>query len=461
MKVSNRRLIVIWFLVFNNIIFNSKYSFSYNDRVSAIIHVSSNVSDGEYSIEEIVYRAKSKGIDVIFFSDHDFVRVEYGLPYLRNILKFCVDKPSVFKFGVEKYFKVIDEVQSKYPDMFLFPGVECTPYYFWTKKNNTFYLNDSHKHFLITNLNEKDLKNLPTVSNINSYKINLLLFWPIVLIIIGIFFIKGIVFKKIGWVFIFIGFLFLANNFPFRNVKYTQYSGFVGLSPYQEVIDYVKDKGGLIFWAHPEAGENVDIPNIVNLGKFNVKTITLPYYEDLLNTTNYTGFAIFWEGYEKVGKIGGIWDKVLLEYCEGKRDRPVWAIGELEYQQEGESGIFIDSIQNIIFVKNKDKKSIIESIRNGKMYVLKKGRFNYYPILEEFSVNSDGINIKVKYSDEGKRKILINLIKNGILYKNFEEISPIEIKIKDVIIGNGYFRLEIISKEEDSIIITNPIFVGR
>lgn len=455
----------ILFLILNFIIlvFNSKYSFSSNERVSAIIHVHSNVSfNCEYSIEEIVNRAKSKGIDAIFFTDHDFINLEYGLPYFRNILKFSVNKPSVFEFGVDRYFKIIAKVQEKYPDMFLFPGVECSPYYFWEKRNNTFYLNDWHKHFLITGLNKKDLKKLPVVSNTYSYKINPILFWPIILMILGIFFIKNIIFKKLGWVFVITGILFLANNFPFKDIKYNQYSGYKGLFPYQEVIDYVGNKGGLIFWAHPEASSNIDIPEIINLGKFEIKLKTLPYYEDLLETRDYTGFAIFGEGYNKIGKIGGIWDKVLLEYCKGERDKPIWAIGELDYKKEGEGGTFINTVQNIVFVNEKRKESIIHSMNNGKMYVLKKGRFNYYPILENFSVKNNKINVQIDYNDKKRRKLLINLVKNGKLFRNLEETTPLNIEIKDDIIENKcYYRLEIISKEEDSMIITNPIFIVR
>ncbi|MFH1824888.1 MAG: hypothetical protein ABH873_06645 [Candidatus Firestonebacteria bacterium] len=162
---------------------------------------------------------------------------------------------------------------------------------------------------------------------------------------------------------------------------------------------------------------------------------------------------------KKIGICGGIWDKVLLEYCENKRSNPTWAIGELDYRKEGEVGTYINSVENIIFVKKKDKETILDSIRLGNLYVLLNGRLNHYPVLNEFFVKKE-IKINISHNDKISRKVIINLIKNGRLFQRYEQFTPIDLSIQDKMKeAKGYYRLEIISVEDSSTIITNPIFV--
>jgi hypothetical protein len=63
---------------------------------------------------------------------------------------------------------------------------------------------------------------------------------------------------------------------------------------------------------------------------------TSPYHHLLLETKDYDGFAIFWSGDREAGGIGGAWDTALGEYARGERERPVWVVGELDW--EGENG---------------------------------------------------------------------------------------------------------------------------
>ena len=126
------------------------------------------------------------------------------------------------------------------------------------------------------------------------------------------------------------GIIFTANNFPFGSPLYDQYHGDMGdmgdmgSLPYQNLINYVGKKGGMVFWAHPDVEAKQDV-NGIDLH-------TRPYPEELLKTSTYTGFAVLVEGMKFTGRIGGGWDEVLKEYINGQRKKPVWAIGELDYQ---------------------------------------------------------------------------------------------------------------------------------
>jgi len=98
------------------------------------------------------------------------------------------------------------------------------------------------------------------------------------------------IYRIAGILILLAGLVFLFNNFPFRCSKFSQYEGSLGIKPYQHFIDYVRDRGGLTFWAHPEAR------NYQRIGI--ISTETSEHTSDLLQADNYSGFAIFYEGYK-------------------------------------------------------------------------------------------------------------------------------------------------------------------
>lgn len=473
-------------------------------QVPSVVHVHSNFSDGKHPIEEIARLALEKEIKVLIFSDHALMCWEYGLWPSRKILKKKVEKNSVLKIGVEKYFEEIEKVQQKYPEIIFLTGVESAPFYYWSGKHFKYHLtiHDWHKHLLVTGLgNPEDYQHLPLVSNPNAGVWNLrsiVLFWPILLLAIGswllakkrkrqlvfgqqIFIAQSSAYKVLGIAVILIGLLFLINNYPYKYFPYDQYHGDKGIEPYQNLINYVNTKGGVIFWAHPEA-PNWEKPQEIE----GITLQTLTYEEDLLKTRDYTGFAILYEGYKKVGIPGGIWDKILHQYCQGLREKPIWAIGELDYKSEGYLGTYLDSIQNILLIPtnlhkseqksriNTNIKTVLDCLRKGKFYVLQKAK-NSKLILEKFEIESEMgkaiISEEIKYSDFPKIKIKIdngsieklplkiNLIRGGKVIKIFEQNLPVDIEYIDYDLPTGktYYRLEI--SGADCGILTNPIFV--
>ena len=92
-------------------------------QVPAAIQISSTVSDGKYSISEIVKIAKDNGVKVVILTDRDFMRWQYGLWPLRRVAKKTVESNSVFNYGIKRYLKEIEDTQEKNPDMALIGGV--------------------------------------------------------------------------------------------------------------------------------------------------------------------------------------------------------------------------------------------------------------------------------------------------------------------------------------------------
>jgi len=100
-------------------------------QAPALIHISSTISDGKYSISEIVKIAKQNNIKIVVITDRDLMRWEYGLWPLRNIIKKTVEMNSIFKFGIKRYLKEIESIQKANPDLILIPGTESAPFYYW------------------------------------------------------------------------------------------------------------------------------------------------------------------------------------------------------------------------------------------------------------------------------------------------------------------------------------------
>jgi hypothetical protein len=80
-------------------------------------------------------------------------------------------------------------------------------------------------------------------------------------------------------------------------------------------------------------------------------------------TRNYTGFAIFWEGMREIGKPGGVWDKVLKQFCEGQRKRPVWAIAELDFESDWAKNL-VEETLTILLLKDRTPE-VVRAFRAG------------------------------------------------------------------------------------------------
>lgn len=463
-------------------------------QAPAAIHISSTVSDGKYSIPEIVEIARQNNIKVVILTDRDLMRWEYGLWPLRNLIKKTIDSNSVFKYGINRYLKEIRELQKRNPDLILIPGAESAPFYYWQGSpfDNNFKLCNWHKHILVIGLDEaRDYRYLPVVGNRHGLRIpfgwrDIYQLWPILMLIAGIiclrkrqFNYKDIKGRSLGphsrpWqilgvILIVTGFLFTLNNFPFCDFKFDQYQGNLGIKPYQNFIDYVNQKGGLTFWAHPEA------EYIQKRGKVSIETSE--HSQELLEAEGYSGFLIFYEGYKKIGHPGGIWDKLLKQYCEGKRAAPIWAIAGLGFDQSGELTDRMRTLRTVFLVPELDKESVLGALKEGRMYVMRGGRspefvldkfivsdvstYAYAAIGEELALEGRPvIEIGGRFLDEWETPVKIKLIRNGEIIKTFEVDSPFELSYQDELEraeAKFYYRLEIHSA--DLLLITNPIFV--
>ena len=263
--------------------------------------------------------------------------------------------------------------------------------------------------------------------------------------------------------------LFLIDNHPFKSSLFNQYSGDQGYLPYQEVIDYVKERGGMTFWTHPEATAGM------NLKKGPITAHTPPHPEALLKTRGYTGFATIYGSNIKATGPGRAWDMALLEYCRGERETPAWGISTADYHLEGSSGEKLGNYPTVFLVKEKTKEELLSALRKGRMYACRSGENFQRFVLEDFTVsdpattfsatmgdtieieNKPEISIKISSSDKGNYNTTVRLIRSGELINIFSGTTPFVINFEDDYFKPGkqiYYRLDIPKK-----LVSNPVFV--
>jgi len=433
--------------------------------LSCIMHVHSRYSgmkNGK-SLYDIVNEARAKGINVVITSDKDLLRWEYGFWPLSNLVKATYSFPSVLSIGPGKYLDDINKLEKRFPDMTVIPGVESAPFYYWKGNplSGNLEMHGWHKHMLITGLeNPGDYENLPVVSNTGAGAFNGFKLWPLLLFITA-FFVRR---KKTAAALTVASVILMFNYYPFRDFEFNNYSGDQGEKPYQKLIDYVNSKGGLIFWAHPEA-VNAETPR-----KFGRVTVSTPRYaKSILDTFNYTGFAIFSEGSRETGNPGGYWDQALMQYCAGTRERPVWAVGELDY---GENSLGMDQVQNILTARDGSRAAVLEALKKGNFYVSQQDKWGLR--LDEYYVTSgkhtalcgqeigrEGtvfIHMNISATDAGAHGIKVSVIRNGKVDRVLEAATPVELVYEDSAPAAEKVYYRIFAESGFQALATNPVF---
>jgi len=426
-------------------------------------------------MEEIVRLARSRGFRVLCFTDHDRIALTYGVPPFRTILRYRKTFPSIMTHGIETYLDEINRLSAKYPDMILIPGCITSPYYYWT---GSFFTGDLTAHdydrrILIIGLGRaEDYKLIPNMDSPlslkNTYRLlpRMILFfipWVIGLILLRW---RG-PYRRVGIALLLISTLAMVDCNPFRGSLRTPYQGEQGIAPYQEVIDYVKDRGGLSFWNYPEQRSGVRKHGPIRVS-------TPPYPQVLHQSRGYTGFAAIYG--ERITAIdpGKEWDRVLNEYCTGLRERPPWGISTADFHEEGRLGLKLGDFPTTFLVRNPTKEGVLEAMEAGRM-VASRSDGRKRPLLENFQVSGNGtdtafmgetlkttrvpvIGFKVSFEPPSAAPVSVHLIRGGALVKTFQGTTPLEVEYEDQGIPAGvltYYRLMDAQKH----LASNPIFV--
>lgn len=446
-------------------------------QVCGLIDTRTTFSDGVYNVFELTRLAEQRGFEVLFINDHDRLVMEYGLPPFRNIFKKKVELNSINRVGANAYLDAIRQVARKYPDMILIPGAESSPHYYWKgsffKKNLTAH--DHEKRLLAIGLeNPEDYRSLPVPHNGFSKRYFHVLYPRTFLflgaLVPGLFLLKGKGFYKTAGILVSLFCLLgLIDTHPFQSSPHCQYDGDQGIAPYQLLIDDINSKNGFAFWNYPETHSG-----ICELGPICLHTE--PHPEVLEQSYHYTGFAAVYGDTSTATEPGRQWDRVLLDYCSGKRDQPVWGIATADFHKDGSAGQNLGDFPTIFLVKRKTKADILAALKAGRMYAVRTS----YPqgiILNEFSISAGTgspratlgeeiglssrprIHISLSFKEPVKESVKVRLIRSGKLLETFDGTLPMKIDYEDDDFEPGqkiYYRLDVTGH---GILVANPIFV--
>lgn len=370
----------------------------------AAVHVHSTWSSGDLSLEELTTRARALGIEAIFLTENHLQRFEYGLPPLRNLLRYRVEYPSLLSRGPEPFLEAVRAVNARQQEVLLIPGAEVIPHYYWTGDlwSGSLTMYNAQKNILAFGLyRPEDYRDLPAVGNLGAShwsRESLVLLWPAVLAVPGVWLLRlrrrrpvrlqhfqlSVERRYTGYGILCLGLgvVLLANNFPFRRAPVSPYDSGAGLRPHQAVIDFIATRGGVSAWSLPEARDH----QVVTVAGRRATILTEPYPSDLLATDRFTAFGGVYEDTTTFTDPGQGWDRLLADSLDGRRAAPAWAIGEAAYHREGQAGKRFGDVQTVLLVERKDPAALLQALRAGRLYAVQRTP-EVSLILDQFQVS--------------------------------------------------------------------------
>ncbi|MDC0946359.1 hypothetical protein OAS18_02425 [Nitrospinaceae bacterium] len=453
-------------------------SFAIYIQLDTVADVKTNFSEGCASIKDIGNQSERLGIDAVIFGDSARNSIEFGAKPFERIFKNATEGPSVLGRGASGFISEVNDNDRQIKETILIPGVETIPFYFWSGSNydKNLTAHNWDKRLMVIGLpTAQEYEQLPLQnSNLSSKYTDP--FLKQFAILAFLFMVSvGAVYKgyaRILTVPLMVLLLLLTiNNHPFRSSPFDAYHGDQGMQPYQNMIDYANSKGAMVFWNHMEPISSIRKHGTTSLA-------TVPYPDDLLKTKNYTGFQVVGDHPIQQAEAGQQWDQALMEYLQGQREQPVWGYGGNNYLCEEQNGDRLGSVRTIVLVREKNRDTLLDAIRKGRMYSVRQVDENRLS-LDEFIVEDQktgqqatlgqeltstdfpAVKIKLRSIKGGNKTARIQVIRNGELVKQENVSLPYKLTWRDVgndQEGRAYYRIKASVNSMDNL-VSNPIFV--
>ena len=462
----------------------------------AAIHVHSVFSNGEYDVMELARLASDRGVEILVLTDSFLTTVSYGVWPLDRIGIAGINKlvrPGVLDYGVGRYLAAIREARQRYPDLLILAGVEVAPSYYWKGRPwSGLSLYDFDRHLLVLGLSERELRNLPVIGNERWANTGLrwrLLVLPTAVILAGVALLRvrrsrtirmrnfnirqETRYRKTALTLLLLGVLTAWNNYPFGALA-DPYAGEHDNGPYQRLIDYVRERDGVVYWSYPEA----DYPEVTAGG---ATMISRSHPEDLLRTDRYHGFEGLYGNDIPAIEPGNVWDEALLAYLRGERETPPFVITGLDFhvlKGGGEAWDDLDGGQTLLLLPEKTEEAVLEALRNGRGYSTFMA-FEEKLRLRQFILETgDGARathgqeirgrspVTVRFSldwvgsaPEDANAFKLQLVRNGEVVERFHQELPIEVAITEELRPGRYYYRLLADSHRLNRVLTNPVFV--
>lgn len=465
------------------------------DAIPAEIHVHSNFSTGEFSLDALADMADKAGVEALLLSENYLWRVEYGLPPFRALTRVVHEEPSVVRFGLDRYLAGVAATRRRFPKLVIVPGVEVIPHYHWTGSpfDSQMTLHNTQKNLLVFGVSDlAALGRLPVIGNSRAEGFtvqSLVDVVPALLLIPGL---RALLAKQqrrirvgrafvivrrrrwfLGGLLCLVGGIALVRAWPFGADRYPYWQD-SRLLPHQDLIDHAQRLGGVTIWSFPEARDSGQR----FVGPVRVAWSTEPYPDDLLRTFHYTAFGALYEDTTHFERAGRGWDILLGQYIKGERSRPVWAVAESGFHRF-EAGKTLGTVQTVLLTTDRSEAGVLDAIKQGRMYArLRSPKAGL--ALAEFAVAgpggtasigetlrvSDGAPVEVRIGVDAvtgeNQPLRVSLIRNGAVVGGWTAPTPFRIVHRETFDGRPlYFRVDASGTSTANRLLTNPVFVKR
>jgi hypothetical protein len=452
---------------------------------TAAIHLHSTFSNGNHSVAEIAGRASERGVEVVVLTDSLLTEVTYGVWPLDRVGVPGLNRrkrPGVLDHGVERYLEAIDGAGRRFPDLLIVPGVEVAPSYYWTgSPRRGLELRDFDRHLWVAGLGASDLKRLPVVGNEtwSNTTTSWSRIWPPV-IVLGAAVValrwrgrRKRLSRSIAVALLAIGVALIWNHYPFGDVARPEL-GRHDPEPFQRLIDFVAERGGVSYWSYPEA----TYPDVAVGG---ARMVSGPHPEDLLETDGYDGFEGLYGDHITVTEPGRHWDQALLAHLRGERRRPPFVVTGIDYHGSPEPSDAwggLDGGRTVLLLEERSEEGVIDALRGGHAYATFMGLEERFR-LRTFEVEPRGgepgthgdivrgespVTVRVAMEWEGAAPVdsppfELRLILNGRVVSRRAGPLPIDLVEEHVLpTGRHYFRL-LGEASRLNRVVSNPVFV--
>ncbi len=438
------------------------------ERLPAVLHLHSDLSTGDFSLEQLTAMAEKQGIGALLLTENYLLRVEYGLPPFRALTRAVRDERSVLDLGIDRYLARVAQARAANPRVLIVPGVEVLPHYYWTGSPLALDMavHETQKNLLVFGLEDAALHALPVTGNkIGGFGWSSVLdLLPLVLLVPGVYLLtlKRRALRKVGRVVVVvkqrrwlagsvlcgIAVLAFVRGWPFAVDPYPPYRD-LGLAPHQDLIDYVDRMGGVTVWSFPEArdaGEQW-------MGPVRVSWYTPPYPDDLMRTARYTAFGAVYEDTTRIDRPGDSWDRLLGQFAAGDRSRPAWGVGESGFHGFT-AGKTLGKVRTVFLVEERTERAVLDALKRGRLYAVEQ-EAGAELALAEFSVRAGGSAAVsgdlLRAPEATPVEVTIGLTKIGLLRRRMVH--------REIFDGSPtFYRLDVRGPGR---LLSNPIFVRR
>ena len=460
------------------------------ERVRGVVHVHSNASTGDLSLEALVRLAEEQGVDALLLAENYRLRVSYGLPPFRALTRIDRRERAIGD-DAERYLARVAEVRRRLPRVLLVPGVEVMPHYYWTGSplGLDLTVHDLQKNILVFGVTDPAaLRTLPSAGHAaGRYTLQSVAdALPVLLLVPGARALlrrrpvrhrlgRGavIVVRRRAWVrgglLCAVGATALVRGWPFTVATYPTTSD-AGIAPYQALIDRVEQLGGATVWSFPEARDTGE----ERLGPVRVARLTEPHPDDLLRSFRYTAFGAVYEDTSTFERPGGGWDRLLGEHVGDERSRPAWAVAESGFHGLT-AGKQVGPLQTVFLTAERSEAGVLEALRRGRMYAVQRTR-ELGLDLAEFALTAGGVRagagdtlrlppgtpielaVAIEASDGRAHDVRVAIVVNGQAVALERGATPLRTVYRATTDGTPLvLRLE--ARGAGQRLLSNPVFV--